>query len=182
MLNVIQPVLLDPVQHELWCHAAPLWSPGWGHDADHTLVCNLSHLPQVWHYSLLINSEKKEPLLYILTIISLKTKRKYLLSSLRSSTCPRLTLRLVGSSFIPKVSRGNCELCEGLTTTVEPQSVITKTTLNNFEFAKNNEWSVSVKQSWIISLVPKPSQDLLYLDIWRLITLLNSEYTILAAL
>lgn len=49
------------------------------------------------------------------------------------------------------------------------------------ECAKNNELTVSMKQG-LISLIPKPSKDLLYLDNWRPITLLNSDYKILAAL
>ena len=47
--------------------------------------------------------------------------------------------------------------------------------------AKNDELTVSMKQG-LISLIPKPSKDLLYLDNWRPVTLLNSDFKILAAL
>ena len=47
--------------------------------------------------------------------------------------------------------------------------------------AQNKELAVSMKQG-LISLIPKADKDPLYLDNWRPITLLNSDYKILAAL
>ena len=111
------------------------------------------------------------------------------------------------SPFIPTISIQNCELCEGPITVEELQSVITKMPTNkspgpdglSYEFyvtfwedlkhmlldvfvesTKNNELTVSMKQG-LKYLIPKPCKDL-YLDNWRPITLLNSDYKILAAL
>ena len=112
------------------------------------------------------------------------------------------------SPFIPNISRENCELCEGPITLDELKVIITKMPPNKspgpdglpYEFyltfwedlkymllevfedcAKNSELTVSMKQG-LISLIPKPSKDLLYLDNWRPITLLNSDYKLLVAL
>lgn len=49
------------------------------------------------------------------------------------------------------------------------------------ECAANGELTESMKQG-VITLIPKPNKDVLYLDNWRPITLLNSDYKLLACL
>ncbi len=54
--------------------------------------------------------------------------------------------------------------------------------LNVFnECAINGELTESMKQG-VITLLPKPNKDILHLDSWRPITLLNSDYKLLASL
>ncbi len=49
------------------------------------------------------------------------------------------------------------------------------------ECAVNGELTESMKQG-VITLLPKPNKDILHLDNWRPITLLNSDYKLLASL
>lgn len=112
------------------------------------------------------------------------------------------------SPFIPKISRENSEFCESPITLQEIQKTVSKMPGNKspgpdglpYEFyttfwedikhmlleafvdcSQNKEMTTSMKQG-LISLIPKPNKDRLYLDNWRPITLLNSDYKILAAL
>jgi len=109
--------------------------------------------------------------------------------------------------FISSISVDSQAVCEGEITMEELDVLITKTPLNKspgpdglpFEFYRSfwndikvlildvfkecldrGELSASMKQG-LITLVPKPNKDKLFLDNWRPITLLNSDYKILAA-
>lgn len=110
--------------------------------------------------------------------------------------------------FTPSISINSKNLCEEEMSLKELDDIIKKTPFNKspgpdglpFEFyrcfweeikefilnvfnecAANGELTESMKQG-VITLIPKPNKDVLYLDNWRPITLLNSDYKLLACL
>lgn len=110
--------------------------------------------------------------------------------------------------FIPNISEDSYTACEGEITVEEMDILITKTPHNKspgpdglpFEFYRSfwndikyfildvfkecldrGELAESMKQG-IITLIPKSNKDKKFLDNWRPITLLNSDYKLLAAL
>ncbi len=110
--------------------------------------------------------------------------------------------------FIPNISEDNYAVCEGEITVEEMDSLIIKIPFNKspgpdglpFEFYRSfwndikclildvfkecldrGELSESMKQG-LITLIPKSNKDKKFLDNWRPINLLNSDYKLLASL